>query len=100
MDREAYIAKCDAKVKLVRTEYGLTQDKMAMALGISKKTLVEIEKSRKSLGWTTAVAFCTVFSDSEVLANVFGGNPSEIIAALAFDGEPASYPKTMGGKDE
>jgi DNA-binding XRE family transcriptional regulator len=71
---------------------------MAVALGISKKTLVEIEKARKSLGWTTAVAFCTIFSDSEILADVFGGKPFDIIVALAFEGEPMSYPKTAGGR--
>jgi DNA-binding XRE family transcriptional regulator len=98
MDRLSFIARCDAKSKLVRTEYGLTQEKMATVLGISKKTLVEIEKARKSLGWTTAVTFCTIFSDSEILAGVFGGKPFDIIAALAFEGEQVNYPKTAGGK--
>ena len=41
MTREEFIAEVNSKLKLVRTEYGLTQDKMAVILGISKKTLVE-----------------------------------------------------------
>ncbi|MDR1431401.1 MAG: helix-turn-helix domain-containing protein, partial [Propionibacteriaceae bacterium] len=52
MNRESFIASCDDKVKLVRVEYGLTQDTMSHILGISKKTLVDIEKGRRSLGWT------------------------------------------------
>ncbi len=48
MNREAFIKIMNGKIKLIRTEYGLTQDKMALILGISKKTLIEIEKNRKS----------------------------------------------------
>ncbi len=54
MTREEFIQMMDEREKLIRTEYGLTQDKMAIALGISKKTLVEIEKGRRTLGWTGA----------------------------------------------
>ena len=46
MTRETFISEMDRHVKLVRTEYGFTQDVMAKVLGISKKTLVEIEKGR------------------------------------------------------
>ena len=51
MTKEQFILEMNRQVKLVRTEYGLTQEAMAMALGLSKKTLVEIEKGRSSLGW-------------------------------------------------
>ena len=52
MTRDEVVAVVNSKLKLVRTEYGLTQDKMAVILGISKKSLVESEKGRRSLGWT------------------------------------------------
>ncbi len=42
MNKKEFVEFMDSKLKLVRTEYGLTQDKMALVLGISKKTLVEI----------------------------------------------------------
>jgi DNA-binding XRE family transcriptional regulator len=89
---------CDAKVKLVRTEFGFTQEKMANVLGISKKTLVEIEKDRKSLGWTTSVALCSIFNESDILSSSFGGKTTDIIFALAFEGEQPRYTKTLGGK--
>lgn len=40
MTREKFISKVDEKLKIIRTEKDLTQDKMASILGISKKTLV------------------------------------------------------------
>lgn len=98
MDRTTFIENTDARVKLVRAEFDLTQEKMALLLGLSKKTLVEIEKGRSTLGWTGAVALCTIFSESEVLQNAFGGDLAGLIQALAFRELPARPIKTMGGK--
>ena len=98
MNRNEFIINVNKKLKLVRTEYGYNQEKMADALGISKKTLVEIEKGRSSLGWTGAVALCTIFQRSEILEATFGGETTDIVLALAFQGQEPDYPKTMGGK--
>ena len=98
MTREEFIKQMDGQAKLVRTEYGFTQDIMARVLGISKKTLVEIEKGRSSLGWTGAVALCSIFSESQVLAGLLGGSAEDMIQALAFQDLKPVYPKTMGGK--
>ena len=98
MTRETFVAELDRQVKLVRTEYGFTQDVMAKVLGISKKTLVEIEKGRSSLGWTGAVALCTIFSGSQVLSGLLGGEAGDMIRALAFRDLKPAYPKPMGGK--
>lgn len=98
MTREEFIKQIDGQVKLVRTEYGFTQDVMARVVGISKKTLVEIEKGRSSLGWTGAVALCSVFSGSQVLSGLLGGEAQDMIQALAFEDAKPVFPKTMGGK--
>lgn len=98
MKRDEFIKSMDMYLKLVRTEYGLTQEKMSECLGISKKTLVEIEKERASLGWAGSVTLATVFSSSTVLQNSFGGEMSDMIKALAFEGTPIKYPRSMGGK--
>ena len=37
MTREEFIKKVDEKIRLIRTEKGYTQDKMADIIGISKK---------------------------------------------------------------
>ena len=98
MNRERFIDKCNEKLKLIRTEYNFSQEKTAHVLGISKKTVVEIEKGRSSLGWSGSVTLCTVFGNSEILSATFGGRPTDIIMALAFDGNEPMYLKTMGGK--
>ena len=98
MERKDFVNILDEKLKLIRTEYNYSQDKMAQVLGISKKTLVEIEKGRSTLGWMGAVTLCTVFLKSEIISMTFGGHPLDIIMALAFDGNEKNYPRTMGGR--
>ena len=98
MDRRQFIEEMDLHLKLVRTEYGYTQEMMALILGISKKTLVEIEKGRSSLGWMGAVAFATLFADSRILSSLLGGEASDMIRALAFEGKKPYFFPTMGGK--
>lgn len=98
MTREEFVAELDRQVKLVRTEYGFNQEAMARVLGLSKKTLVEIEKGRSSLGWTGAVALCAIFSGSQVLSGLLGGEAGDMVRALAFQDLRPTYPKTMGGR--
>ena len=98
MDRNEFVDKCNKILKLIRTEYGLTQDEMAAILGISKKTLVESEKGRRSIGWTETACLITIFSGSKVIQNEFGGEASDMVRALAFKDIKVDYPMTMGGK--
>lgn len=98
MTKKEFAVRMDMVLKAVRKEYGFTQEKMAAVLGISKKTLVEIEKGRSSLGWTGAAAFAVIFSESRILQEAFGGEPADLVEALAFADATPQYPKTMGGK--
>ncbi|PAB58575.1 helix-turn-helix transcriptional regulator [Anaeromicrobium sediminis] len=98
MTREDFIKIIDAKVKLIRNEFNYTQDKMAQILGISKKTLIQVEKGRSSLGWTTSVALCTLFKNSEIIEMLFGGSVEDLLLTLAFDNYEENFPKTLGGK--
>lgn len=98
MDRNQFTRSIDERIKLIRTEYGLTQEKMADVLGISKKTLIQIEKGRQSVGWTGSVAVASIFADSVLLREMAGGDISEIIIALSFNDVDVSYPKTWGGR--
>ena len=98
MNKNEFIKKVDEKIKLIRNERSFTQDKMAEILGISKKTLLQVEKHRGTLGWTTTVAVCTIFKDSEILQLAFGGDPREIILSLAFTNYQEKYGRTFGGK--
>ncbi len=98
MNKEEFSKKMSSLLKLIRTEYVLTQDEMAIILGISKKTLVETEKGRRLLSWTESVALASVFSSSNILQNEFGGELNDMIHALAFQDMHVQYPDTMGGK--
>ena len=98
MKREEFIKTVSSKLKLIRTEYGITQEAMSEMLGISKKTLVETEKGRRELSWTEVIAVASVFEKSEVLQGVMGGEASDVIHALAFEDRHIQYPPTMGGQ--
>lgn len=98
MTRLEFIKKVDEKVRLIRTEKGYTQDKMAEVLGISKKTLVQVEKERSSLGWAVAIAVCVIFRDSEILELTFGGGVDDIINSLSFPNNHAGHMPTLGGR--
>ncbi len=98
MNRDDFIKKLDKKIKLIRNEKGFTQDKMAEVIGISKKTLIQIEKGRASLRWAGAVAVGFLFKDSEILQMTFGGEPQDIILSLAFENYEGNYETTMGGR--
>lgn len=98
MTKDEFIKLVDQKAKLIRTEEGYSQDKMAEVLGISKKTLIQVEKGRNSFGWTNAVAFCTIFQESEILNMTFGGDMNDLILSLSFTNHNNEYSKTMGGK--
>ena len=98
MTRKTFVEEMDIHLKLVRTEYGYTQEMMAQVLGLSKKTLVEIEKGRSSLGWMGAVAFAMLFSESRILSSLLGGEASDMVKAIAFEGKKPFFFPTMGGK--
>lgn len=62
---------------------------MAHELGISKKTLVGIEKGRSSLGWTGSAALCLLFGDSKTLRRGLACDPARAAAALRLHSPPA-----------
>ena len=58
---------------------------MSVLLGISKKTLVEIEKWRSSLGWQGAVTLCTLFQNTKGITLTFGSDIPALLRALTED---------------
>ncbi|WP_019240231.1 MULTISPECIES: helix-turn-helix domain-containing protein [Bacillus] len=98
MNKEDVITIISNRMKLIRNENNYTQDKMAEILGISKKTLVQIEKGRTSATWTCVVATCCLFSHSEIIQSKLGNEPLEVIETLAHERIVSPKEKTMGGK--
>jgi len=85
------------RVKLIRTEAGVTQDRFAEMIGISKKTLVEVEKGRKTFGFTAAVTTCVLFRRGEIIQHLFGDAALEVIDLCAQNGEIKPRFRTLGG---
>ncbi len=98
MNRGEIIAKVSEKVRLVRTEAGYTQDKMADIIGVSKKTLVQIEKGRIPAGWSTVVTVCALFRETETIQYILGNEPLEVLETIAHEGTDYRKEKTLGGK--
>ncbi|WP_223700401.1 helix-turn-helix transcriptional regulator [Sutcliffiella deserti] len=87
-----------SKLKLIRIEEGYTQDKMAEILGVSKKTLVQIEKGRTNGSWTLIVAACALFRENSTMISILGKDPLEVIETVAHERIDKSKEKTLGGK--
>ncbi|WP_285767402.1 helix-turn-helix transcriptional regulator [Peribacillus sp. SI8-4] len=98
MERGEFIRLISEKMKLVRTEQNFSQDKMSEILGISKKTLVQIEKRRMEANWTTVVAFCALFNHSQLLISTIGDDPVDFVRLIASKNGGTPKEKTMGGK--
>lgn len=98
MNREWVIGLISEKIRLIRLEKRYSQEKMADIIGISKKTLVQIEKGRTQAGWTTIIAICALFEESEILQSVLGDAPLEVIEIIALDRIDRPKDKSMGGK--
>ncbi|MGM0852056.1 MAG: helix-turn-helix transcriptional regulator [Bacillota bacterium] len=98
MTKEEIVLIISDKLRLIRTEAGYTQDKMANIIGLSKKTLVQIEKGRVMASWTAVIAICALFKDSETLTTSLGGEPLEIIETISREGIDYRKEKTLGGK--
>lgn len=98
MNKETVIDLISKNVRLIRLERGYSQEKMASVLGISKKTLVQVEKERTSIGWTNGVVVCALFKNSQILKHILGEEPFEVIETLAHDGMNTPKVKTLGGK--
>ncbi|CAM3646689.1 helix-turn-helix transcriptional regulator [Mesobacillus zeae] len=98
MTRDEVVALVSEKVRMVRAEMGYTQDKMADMIGISKKTLVQIEKGRNFASWPAVVTICALFRETETIQHIFGDEPLEVLETIAHDGTDYRKEKTLGGK--
>ncbi len=97
-NREDLINIVSKKIRLIRTEYNFSQEKMAEILGISKKTLIQIEKERTLAGWTVVVAVCGLFTESEILKMILGNDSIEILETITFGDIDIPRNVTGGGK--
>ncbi|MDF2902870.1 MAG: family transcriptional regulator [Bacillus sp. (in: firmicutes)] len=98
MTKEEIILRVSEKIRLIRAEVGYNQDKMAEIIGLSKKTLVQIEKGRANANWATVVTVCALFRETETVQFLFGSDPLEVLETVAREGIDYRKGKTLGGK--
>jgi DNA-binding XRE family transcriptional regulator len=98
MKKDDLIKIITEKLRLIRTEHNFSQEKMADILGLSKKTLVQIEKGRTDANWTTVIAVCSLFSTSEILKTSLGDDSLEVVKTLTFGETSHPKDKTFGGR--
>ena len=96
--KEQLIDVISKRLRLLRNEYNFSQEKMSDILGISKKTLVQIEKDRTLASWTLVMAVCGLFRESEVIKMTIGDDPIGIVEAISFDQLTLPKNSTAGGK--
>ena len=96
--KEQLIEIVSSKMRLLRSEYNFSQEKMAEILGLSKKTLVQIEKERTMASWTVVMAVCGLFRESEIIKMTIGEDALEIIEAITFENLNVPKNTTGGGR--
>lgn len=73
----------------LRIETGLKQDEMALILGISKNTIVNVESdwrrkdeidNKRIFSWTVVISIIILFSHTETISNVIGDE--QVIEAI------------------
>lgn len=98
MTKDEIIERVSEKLRLIRLESDYSQDKMAEIIGLSKKTLVQIEKGRVKANWSTVVSVCALFRESETIRYLFGGEPLEVLETVVKEDIDIRKEKTLGGK--
>lgn len=85
MTKAEIIQLVSKNMRVIRTEVGYSQEKMAEIVGLSKKTLVQIEKERALAGWSTVVTVCALFRDTLSVRSLIGTEPLEVLEVIAHD---------------
>lgn len=98
MERRNVIRDVSQRIKLVRVEMNHSQEQMSEILGLSKKTLVEIEKGRKNASWAVVVAVCALFPESEVIRGYMGEDPLAVLRVITRQSIYTPKIRTMGGR--
>lgn len=98
MEREELISKISKKLKLIRVDSNYSQEEMSVVLGVSKKTLIQIEKGRLEASWTIVVATISLFQGSDIITNILGDDPLEVVELIAHKKIYTPKEKTLGGK--
>lgn len=86
MTKESFIEIVSKQLRTIRLEYHLSQASFSEMIGITKKTLVQIEKERTLASWSVCVTSVLLFENTETIKDMLGENPKQIIESILFEG--------------
>jgi DNA-binding XRE family transcriptional regulator len=98
MTKDQLIQITSQSLRLIRNEYHLSQDVFSEMIGITKKTLVQIEKDRALASWSVVIAVIMLFEDCQILKMNLKEEPSRVLKSIVFDAIELPKNQTMGGK--
>lgn len=98
MTKENLTELTSQSLRLIRNEYHLSQDVFSEMIGITKKTLVQIEKDRALASWSVVVAVLMLFKDSHILKMALNDEPTLVVRSIVFDSVALPKSQTMGGR--
>jgi len=98
MTKETLIQTVSKNIRRIRHEFHWSQDRFSEMIGITKKTLVQIEKERSLISWSVCVTTVLLFENSETIKDRLGENPRALIEEILYQGVLTPKNQTMGGK--
>lgn len=98
MTKEKLTHTVSQSLRLIRNEYHVSQDVFSEMIGITKKTLVQIEKDRSLASWSVVIAVVMLFKDSQILKMNLNDDPPQVLLSIVFDSVELPKSQTMGGK--
>lgn len=81
INKDEFIAKMADNLLVLRTKLQLKQSELAGKVGVSRQTLLDIEKKKRPMSWNTFVALVAVFrenSETSDLLDHFGIYSAEL----------------------
>jgi DNA-binding XRE family transcriptional regulator len=86
VNRKDLIKMVSSELIKIRKECKLTQDELAEILGISKNTIVNVEKNNKELSWAVVMSLIMLFNQTTSIQSIVGKDNSamELITKCAF----------------
>lgn len=84
--KRGYLIEQVSKIIIeIRKESKLTQEDMASILGISKNTIVNVEKNKNKLSWSVVMSIVMLFNQTNSIKLIIGDeSPLEVISQCAF----------------
>ena len=89
--RNTYITKMSENLALLRTSINLTQERLAKLIGLSRFTLIAIEKKQRTMTWNTFLSLVLVFRANEksrMLMETLGIYTDELRELLVVQNQP------------